>query len=136
MFLWTLFFLMQRALVFWRAAFSTCENRCLSLANCCLSNLTKIVLREAGEGLWSWRRIAKPASGSAGVQSADSSVLPSASFQGAFLLGTDTAKSPAPTQMFFQQLWSNAAHRIQCHTQGFMVHLSLLRGLATDESNA
>lgn len=56
-----------------------------------------------------------------------------ASLQGASLLGTDTAKSPAPTRMFLQQLWSDAARRIQCHTQGFVVHLSLLRGLATDE---
>lgn len=133
MFLWTLFFLMQRAVVFWRAAFSTRENRCLAVANRLLSNLTKIALRQAGEGLRSWGRFTKPGSGRAGARSAGSSVLPRASFQGAFLLGTDTAKAPAPRQMFLQQLWSKAAHRIQCHTQGFMVHLSLRRGLGTDE---
>lgn len=76
---------------------------CLSLANRHLSNLARIVLRGAGEGLRGSGRVAKPGSGSAGVQRADSSLLPSASFQGVFLLGTDTAKSPAPTQMFLQQ---------------------------------
>lgn len=49
-------------------------------------------------------RVAASGSGSSGAPSADSSVLPSASLQRAFLLGTDTAKSPAPTQMFLQQL--------------------------------
>lgn len=54
-------------------------------------------------------RVAASVSGSAGALSADSSVLPSASFQRAFL-GTDTAKSPAPTQMFLQQLSVTLLH--------------------------
>lgn len=77
------------------------ENRCLPSANCHFSNLTKIVPRESGERL---ERHAASGSGSAGAVSADSSVLPQCKFAESFSSCTDTAKSPAPTQMFLQQL--------------------------------
>lgn len=134
MFLRALFFLMQRAVVFWRAAVSRTWKQMSVCSKPSFVKLSKnCAERSQGRAAKPGGRVAKPGCGSRGVQSAGSSVLPSASFQGVFLLGTDTAKSPAPTQMFLQQLWSNAARRIPCHTQGFAVHLSLLRGLATDE---
>lgn len=126
----TLFFLMQRAVVFWHAAFSTWKQ--MSLANCHFSNLTKIVLREAGERLWGWgelQRLCLAALEYWVLIAACSLVQVSREL---FFLAL-TQPSPCSDTDVAPAALSNAARRIQCHTQRFVIHLSLLGGLATDE---
>lgn len=121
---------MQRAVVFWHAAFSTWKQMSV------FSKLSFLKLNKNGAKRGRGKavelgRTAASGSGSAGALRAACSLVQVsrelfllALTQPRLLLDTDVPPA-AP---------SNAAPRIQCHTQSFVVHLSLLGGLATDES--